>query len=182
AKKAELEKAAKEKAAADKLAKEKAAAAKVETDKAAKEKQAADKLAKQKETEANKIAKEKEPVAKKIEPKKTEAEKITKQRTTEDDKNKPKPGKPKTEPIIGGKKTTPHEDDEMSLTGDKKHQVRHELGPNAYKNAIVRANDLFKMKRYEEARSFYEKALEAKPGDALATDRLEKIKKLLEGK
>jgi tetratricopeptide (TPR) repeat protein len=52
------------------------------------------------------------------------------------------------------------------------------LGADKYKATIKRADELFKMKRYSEAKSMYEEALKQKPNDAAATNKLAEIEKL----
>jgi hypothetical protein len=178
----EKKKAAEEKALAEKANKEKAATDKAEADKLAKEKAASDKLAKQKAAEekaaADKLAKEKEAatktntVAAKPKPEKKPAEK-----TDETAKNK-MPGSEKEvkkheyetkstdgEPVIGH--------------GDSKYKKPQVLGANQYKEALAKAEGLFKMKRWSEARTAYENVLKIKAGDPYATGKLEEVNKML---
>ena len=53
------------------------------------------------------------------------------------------------------------------------------LGLDKYKEAIKRADELFKMKRFSEAKMNYEDALVAKASDSYAKGRLVEIEKLL---
>jgi hypothetical protein len=190
--KAEADRIAKEKADADKAVKEKAAADKAEADKIAKEKAVADKteadkLAKEKakteKAESEKAAKEKsaaDKIAKeKAAAEKSEAEKLARQKSAEEEKSKKETPPSNKDVIKPTYETGNPESGGMSLEGDSKHKTRQMLGMDAYREAIARANDLFKTKRYDEAKPYYEAALEAKPGDALATSRLEQIAKLL---
>lgn len=55
------------------------------------------------------------------------------------------------------------------------YQVPQPLGGDKYKDAIKSADELFKMKRYSEARKKYEEALTYKAGDAYATSKLNEI-------
>ncbi|MDP2387333.1 MAG: carboxypeptidase-like regulatory domain-containing protein [Bacteroidota bacterium] len=60
-----------------------------------------------------------------------------------------------------------------------KHGVRNELGPDKYKNAIRKADDLFKTKRYKEAKAAYEEVLLIKPEDPYATAKLAQVVKYI---
>ena len=53
------------------------------------------------------------------------------------------------------------------------------LGVDKYKEAIKRADELFKMKRYKESKTSYEEALIAKASDVYAKSQLVEIEKLL---
>ena len=53
------------------------------------------------------------------------------------------------------------------------------MGLDKYKEAIKRADELFKMKRFSEAKMNYEDALVAKASDSYAKGRLVEIEKLL---
>ncbi len=60
-----------------------------------------------------------------------------------------------------------------------KHTISPVLGEDKYKSAIKKADDLFKMKRYADAKISYEDALIAKASDKYAKERLAEIEKLL---
>jgi hypothetical protein len=173
--KVEADKIAAEKTAADKVAKEKAVADKAAADKAnkdktAKEKADADKLAKAdaaKKT-ADEAAAKKE--TDRIAAEKTAADKATTEKMVKETKEK------ETLKI----NATPTEENNAEFEkGKAKNTTRVELGADKYKETIARANDLFKMKRYEEAKPIYEDALKCKPDDAFAKTRLEQLAKLL---
>ena len=53
------------------------------------------------------------------------------------------------------------------------------MGADKYKATIKRADELFKMKRYTEAKPMYEDALKQKPNDVYATNKLEEILKFI---
>ena len=64
-------------------------------------------------------------------------------------------------------------------SGDAKYSIPQALGADKYKATIKRADELFKMKRYSEAKPIYEEALKQKPNDAAATNKLAEIEKLI---
>jgi hypothetical protein len=179
---AAAEKLAQEKAAADKLAKEKLAADKLASEKLAQEnankikqdKIAAEKVAKEKAAEekvinsknkndnesANKLTKEKE-AADKIASEKIAAEKAA------DEKN-------------GLTQIKTGAEAEKINTGESKRIVLQSLGStNKYKELIKRGDELFKMKRYVEAKPVFEDALKLKESDPYATNKLIEIDKLI---
>ncbi|MGZ4040440.1 MAG: carboxypeptidase regulatory-like domain-containing protein [Bacteroidia bacterium] len=79
----------------------------------------------------------------------------------------------------GGKKSADRDDGEVDATGSKHRPVRNMMAPDQYKADMAKANDLFKHKRYEEAKPVYQQALESKPKDPAATAKLAEIEKLL---
>jgi hypothetical protein len=172
------DKEAKDKAAADKLAKDKSTAEKTEADRLAKEKSNADKTQKDKEakdkTEADKLAKQKaiadQQQADKAAKDKMEADRIAKEKTTTTAK----------EPTNGiTPSSTGSEPGTTAVgSGDAKYSIPQALGADKYKGTIKRADELFKMKRYPEAKPMYEEALKQKPNDPLAIARLAEIEKL----
>lgn len=198
AEKLEADKLAKEKAAQDKVAQEKLAAEKAEADRLAKEKAAAEKL------EADKLAKEKavqeasskaakaqaEKAQKdKLAAEKVEADRLAKEKVTQDKiaKSKESTEKPKEKTSIPVKETsnaiTPSNSSSEPgssgvNTGDAKYSTPQALGADKYKATIKRAGELFKMKRYAEAKPMYEEALKQKPNDSFATNKLAEIEKL----
>jgi hypothetical protein len=198
-------KLAAEKADADKIAKLKAdlkekEKQKVEADKqiAAKlaaEKAEADKIAKQKNAEntanINKTRKQSEEDEAAIKKKADEDEMARKKRQAEDDdaarKRKGDAGSDwirgkqtgKTDEVVGGKKPSTPDDGEMDATGSKHRPVRKMIGTDQYKADMAKANELFKHKRYEEAKPVYESALQSKPDDPIAKAKLAEIEKLL---
>jgi tetratricopeptide (TPR) repeat protein len=184
----EKEKASKEKSEADKLAKEnaykeKAKKKEVETIVKSRGEARDGESASPKKTDDDEIAKKKkkaddDELAKKK--RKADDEEAARKRKgdSETDWNKGKrTGNP--DEIVGGKKPSTPPDDEMDLTGTKHHPIRKMVGTDQYKADMVKANDLFKHKRYEEAKPVYEQALLAKPEDATAKAKLEEIEKLL---
>lgn len=60
-----------------------------------------------------------------------------------------------------------------------KHSVSHTIGHNDYKEAVKDGDELFKDKRYEEAKKAFTEALSFKPGDAYAKSKVEECDKLL---
>lgn len=160
--KAEADKLAKEKAEADKLAKQKAAEEKAAADKLAKEKAAADKLAKQKAAEEKAAAAKTNTVA-----------------------PKPKPEK-KPEVKVAEKEVKKHEYETKSTDGepavghgDSKYRKQQVLGADKYKEALKKAEDYYKMKRWSEAKTAYEDVLKVKPNDPYATNKLAEVNKML---
>lgn len=180
--------AEKEKAAADKLAKEEAEKEKV------KQKEIADKekaKAKQNETPPPVKKKPEEDEEAKKKKKAEDDELARKKKQAEDDeaarKKKGSSGTDliKAKPIpnegdwSGGKKPADHEEGEVDATGSKHRPVRNMMAPDQYKADMAKANDLFKHKRYEEAKPVYQQALESKPNDPAAKAKLAEIEKLL---
>ena len=53
------------------------------------------------------------------------------------------------------------------------------LGSTKYNETIKRANELFKMKRYAEAKPVYEEGLKLKPNDPLCMSKLAEIEKII---
>ena len=65
------------------------------------------------------------------------------------------------------------------IEGNSDHITRRVIGADNYKETIKKADGLFKMKRYAEAKPVYEEALKYKPNDAYATKKLADIEKLM---
>ncbi|MCZ8286118.1 MAG: hypothetical protein O9353_11755, partial [Bacteroidia bacterium] len=153
AEKTAAEKAAAEQANAAKSAAEKAAAEKAAAEKAAAEKAAAEKAAAEKaaaaKAAADKLAEEKA-AAEKLAAEKANAAKSAAEKAAADKAEK-----------------------------DAKHSIAPTLGGDKYKEAISKADGLFKMKRYKEAKTSYEDALIVKAGDSYAKGKLAEIEKLL---
>ena len=184
-------KAAEEKAAQEKLAAENAAAkAKLDAEKAEKERIAKENAAKAAAAKA-KADEEKELVMKqklakeKAEKEKVEAEKIAKAKaeadkvaaekaTAEKLANENKDPKLIT-PISSGSESS---NDKIG-SGDAKYSIPQAIGSSKYPETIKRANELFKMKRYAEAKPVYEEALKYKPNDPTATAKLVELEKLI---
>lgn len=174
------EKANKEKTEAAKLAKENAAKEKLkpkenEPSKPIKKKPEGDEAAKKKKkAEDDEMARKK---------KKADDDEAARKRKgdAETDWSKGKQ-KGRTDDIVGGKKATTPDDGEMDATGNKHRPVRKMIGTDLYKAHMLKANDLFKHKRYEEAKPVYEEALEVKPDDPIAKTKLAEIEKLLKAK
>ncbi len=62
--------------------------------------------------------------------------------------------------------------------GKAKHSIPQVFGSDKYKVLIARADDYFKMKRYDEAKAVYEEALTVARERAYATSRLAAISRL----
>ncbi|MGZ3864225.1 MAG: carboxypeptidase regulatory-like domain-containing protein [Bacteroidia bacterium] len=196
--KAKQKAAEKEKAAADKLAKEneakekakeiadkeKAKAKENEPPPPVKKKPAEDdEVKKKKKAEDDELAKKKkkaddDEMARKKRKAEEDETARKKKGSSETDLIKPKPI-PNEGDWSGGKKTADHEDGEVDATGSKHRPVRNMMAPDQYKADMAKANDLFKHKRYEEAKPVYQQALESKPKDPAATAKLAEIEKLL---
>ena len=186
AEKAETERLAKEKAAqekleADKLAKDKIAqeaaaketkteSEKVQKDKLAKEKVEADKIAKEASTKAAKEAAEKATQSKVTKTKETPKEPVKEKTTT--------PAKETTREIVPSSTSSSEPGSAGVGSGDAKYSIPQALGADKYNATIKRADELFKMKRYSEAKPMYEEALKQKPNDPAATNKLAEIEKL----
>ena len=177
------------KAEADKVAQDKLATEKAEKDRLAKEKVAAEKL------ESDKLAKDKTTQEASVKANKAEAEKAQKDKLASEKAEKDKIAKSKeaAEKPVKEKPTTPVKETSNTLTpsgsgsdpgssgvntGDAKYSIPQELGADKYKATIKRADELFKMKRYAEAKPMYEEALKQKPNDVYATNKLAEIEKL----
>ena len=162
-------KLAAEKLAADKLLKENSAKEKLAADKFAKEKvvnekQEIDKLAKEK-TVAEKAAKDKSIVGKSS--------------VKDPVKGKVALEKPKVKSaLIAPVNSSAEPVNDKPATGASKYSIPQAIGVNKYKESIKRADELFKMKRYSEAKSVYEDALKFKADDVYSTGRLAEIEKL----
>ena len=61
---------------------------------------------------------------------------------------------------------------------ESEYKTPQPLGVNKYKEAIAKADDYFKTKRYAEAKKMYEEALTLKANDAYAISRLAEIAKM----
>ena len=142
------------KLAADKLAKEKVVNEKQEIDKLAKEKTVAEKAAKDKSIVGKSSVKD--PV-----------------------KGKVALEKPKVKSaLIAPVNSSAEPVNDKPATGASKYSIPQAIGVNKYKESIKRADELFKMKRYSEAKSVYEDALKFKVDDVYSTGRLAEIEKL----
>lgn len=172
--KAEADKAAKEKANAEKTAKENAAAEKKAADKAAKEKAVTDKQAAEKSAKEN-------AAAEKTKQKEAEKAKQKEVAANEDESKRRKADSQGASSTFSGQ---PGGDDggKQSPKGDSKYRIPQVLGASKYKDAITKANDYFKTKRYSEAKAAYEEALAQKAGDAYAQQRIQQCNDLLNAK
>lgn len=187
-------KLAAEKSETERLAKEKAIAEKIENEKIAKQKLEMEKLNNNKisneKIEAEKIAKEK------LAAQKAENERMAKEKLNETKKNEAPPIKTKTEEQKVVKTTTvsaivesnngikpsnssSNSESNAVNNGDSKFSIPQALGADKYKATMKRADELFKMKRYTEAKPIYEEALKQKPNDPAATSKLEQIEKVI---
>lgn len=165
--------------AADKKKTEEAAARKAESDRSAKEKAEKDrkdaeaKLAAQKKAEAEKASKDKQvatstpkkdpPVVREPEKPKEPAKAADPQQVANNGvQNKAEPVTQKKD--IGSSKA--------------KYSIPRVLGMDPYKAAISKGDELFKDKRYSEAREAYESALSVRADDPYAKGKIEQINKL----
>ncbi|MCX8080609.1 MAG: hypothetical protein N3F09_05155 [Bacteroidia bacterium] len=187
AEKAEKERLAKEKAEQERLAKQKEEeerakreaeekarkeADRAEKERLAKEKAEQEKLAKQKAAEEKARQKAEEEKRKKEEMERLAKEKAEKakekeaEQTAKEQKIENVPGEPSEDPDPkkGKGKTTTYQ-----ILGSQEN----------YKKNLMRANDLFKTKRYEEAKSAYQECLKYKPEDPLSKLRIRQCDSLL---
>ena len=185
--KLQKDKLASEKAETERLAKEKAAQAKIDADKLAKDKATQEAISKANKTEADKTQRDK------LAKEKLEADRIAKEKATQDKVTKTKevpkePVKEKTTSPVPVKETTGaivpsstgSEPSSAGVgSGEAKYSIPQALGADKYKATIKRADELFKMKRYTEAKPMYEEALKQKPNDIYATNKLVEIEKLM---
>ena len=171
AEKAETERLAKDKIAQAAAAKAtKAESEKAQKDKLAKEKVEADKIAKEASTKAAKEAAEKETQSKVTKTKETPKEPVKEKTTT--------PAKETTREIVPSSTSSSEPGSAGVGSGDAKYSIPQALGADKYNATIKRADELFKMKRYSEAKPMYEEALKQKPNDPAATNKLAEIEKL----
>ena len=190
--KATQDKLAAEKAETDRVAKEKAATEKLEVDKLAKEKVAQESSAKATKAQVDKAQKDK------LASEKAEADRIAKEKASQDriaksKETTEKPVKEKQTAVVKEKPVTPAKEPNTNLTpsnsgsepgssgvntGEAKYSIPQALGADKYNATIKRANELFKMKRYAEAKPMYEEALKQKANDTYATNKLAEIEKL----
>jgi tetratricopeptide (TPR) repeat protein len=171
AEKAETERLAKDKIAQAAAAKAtKAESEKAQKDKLAKEKVEADKIAKEASTKAAKEAAEKATQSKVTKTKETPKEPVKEKTTTS--------AKETTREIVPSSTSSSEPSSAGVGSGDAKYSIPQALGADKYKATIKRADELFKMKRYSEAKPIYEEALKQKPNDPAATNKLAEIEKL----
>jgi tetratricopeptide (TPR) repeat protein len=171
AEKAETERLAKDKIAQAAAAKAtKAESEKAQKDKLAKEKLEADKIAKEASTKAAKEAAEKVTQSKVTKTKETPKEPVKEKTTT--------PAKETTREIVPSSTSSSEPSSAGVGSGDAKYSIPQALGADKYNATIKRADELFKMKRYSEAKPMYEEALKQKPNDPAATNKLAEIEKL----
>ncbi len=171
AEKAETERLAKDKIAQAAAAKAtKAESEKAQKDKLAKEKLEADKIAKEASTKAAKEAAEKATQSKVTKTKETPKEPVKEKTTT--------PAKETTREIVPSSTSSSEPVSAGVGSGDAKYSIPQALGADKYNATIKRADELFKMKRYSEAKPIYEEALKQKPNDPAATNKLAEIEKL----
>jgi len=165
--KAEQEKLAKQKEAEEKARREAEAKAKAEAEKAEKEK-----IAKQKQEEEKARKKQEE------ERKKAEKEQLAKQKE-EEEKNKKAKEPSVTQAEVNNPPGDLPEEGDMDK-GKGKRNVYGVLGSQEkYKQTLGRANDLFKTKRYSEAKELYSQCLQYKPEDPLSKMRIRQCDSLI---
>ena len=138
--------------------KEKANAAKIANEKTIAEKQAKDKEQFNKTTN-DKLAKEK-------------------MLTDKESKNKTNKENPPKEKIIPNE-SEPVTNESNIKKGNSNHSLPNQIGKNVHKETITKADGFFKMKRYKEAKTEYEKALTLKTTDTYSKNKLVEIEKLL---
>jgi hypothetical protein len=184
------------KEAADKTAKEQAAKSKETSEKLAKEKEKKIKnlqIAQAKET-ADKIAKEQavksKEASEKLAKEKVEQEKIVKEQN-EKQNVVVEAKEPEKNSITQLKEPTPIKEKETILINKgtiilpvgtivKSKEAKYSTpqvigGEQKYRDAIKEGNNLFKRKRFEDAKKYYEEALKYKPEDDFAMKRLAEI-------
>jgi len=66
-----------------------------------------------------------------------------------------------------------------TVSSEAKYSIPVAIGANKYNETIKRGNELFKMKRYAEAKPVFEEALKQKPNDPYATGKLAELEKLI---
>lgn len=76
-------------------------------------------------------------------------------------------------------KQSDSEAEQTSKKGDGKYRMPKVLGADPYKEAIVKADNYYKTKRYKEAKAAYNEALKIKPGDSYATGKLNDLLKVM---
>ena len=64
-------------------------------------------------------------------------------------------------------------------SSEARKNIPQALGANKYKEHFTRGNELYKQKRYAEAKTSYEEALKSKPDDAAAKAKLAEVEKLI---
>jgi hypothetical protein len=186
-------KLAAEKLAAEKLLKESVAKEKLETAKIAKEKAAIEKSQKDKiisdKLAKEKSVKEKQEIvnlakAKAVADNAPKAKLVAEKKLVESSAKLPVNKKttlvkPKEKPATSKAVISPTEQlNAKPNNGAVKYSVPQAIGVNKYKETIKRADELFKMKRYTEAKSVYEDALKFKANDEYSAGRLAEIEKL----
>jgi len=165
--KEEQEKLAKQKEAEEKARREAEAKAKAEAEKAEKEK-----LAKQKQEEEKARKKQEE------ERKKAEKEQLAKQKE-EEEKNKKAKEPSVTQAEVNNPPGDLPEEGDMDK-GKGKRNVYGVLGSQEkYKQTLGRANELFKTKRYSEAKELYSQCLQYKSEDPLSKMRIRQCDSLI---
>ena len=170
--KAAAEKLAQEKATAEKLVKEKAALEKLAQEKA-QEKATAEKLVKEKAA-SEKLAKEKALAEKQAQEKAT-AEKLVKEKVLTETKVNPD-----NKNVIVPVSSNNEKSVDKIGSNEAKYSISQPLGEDKYKELIKRGDELFKMRRYTEAKLVYEDALSKKPGDLYSTKKLAELVKLIQ--
>jgi hypothetical protein len=111
------------------------------------------------------------------------AEKAAKEKAEADAKAKAEADKLAAEKAEKEKNTiTPKETEEGPSNvdrGDSKYKIPAALGANKYKESVKRADDLFKMKRWAEAKTAYEECLKYKENDPYALGKIADTEKLI---
>lgn len=123
---------------------------------------------------AEKIAKDKEQFNK------TSNDKITKEKELANKDQKNTSANQKSEP-----EKIKVNDPENSISqgnikkGHSNHSIAEPIGKDLHKEVVTKADGYYKMKRYGEAKTAYEEALQMKPDDAYSKGKLEQISKLM---
>jgi len=122
----------------------------------------------QEKAKAEKDAKLKQQIEKPAEAKKTKE--ATQAKVATNDK-----------PIIkeSSSESTNEKSGSVGSSRNSKYSVKHVLGADKYKEAISKADNYFKTKRYKEARHAYEDALRVKQSDNYAQAKINEIDKML---
>jgi hypothetical protein len=176
AEKEQKDKLAREKAENERLAKEKATQDVANKNaQLAAEKEKKDKLTKDLSAQKAKLANEK-----------LEVDKVAKEKAAQDKIAQSKETNVKTTAATNENSLTPVSSGSESgsgtngvNTGEAKYSIPQALGADKYKATIKRADELFKMKRYSEAKPMYDQALKQKPNDVYSINRIEEISRLI---
>jgi hypothetical protein len=74
--------------------------------------------------------------------------------------------------------TEPATNESTGKKGHSSYSIAQPIGKDLHKETVAKADGLFKMKRYSEAKTEYEKALKMKDDDSYSKNRIDEIIKL----